>query len=122
VQHLTILPDMKSRLLLETESVLKAAQQTGLVRSLTTEMVDNFNFTRNCFYESLRMEPPTSVSGASCFSKDTKIGGINFVKDMGFVIMMFLMHRNPKEWSDPDSFNPDRFDSTSPHAQRPNGG
>ena len=49
VQHLTILPDMKSRLLMETESVLKAADQTGLVRSLTTEMVDNFNFTRNCF-------------------------------------------------------------------------
>lgn len=105
---------MKARLLEETESVLKAAQKTGLIQSLSTEMVDNFNFTRNCFYESLRMEPPTSVSGASCFSKDTKIGGINFVKDMGFVIMMFLMHRNPKEWSDPETFNPDRFDLTSP--------
>jgi cytochrome P450 len=68
------------------------------------------------------MEPPTSVSGASSFSKDTKIGGINFVKDMGFVILMFLMHRDSKEWSFPDSFIPDRFDSTSPYAKRPNGG
>jgi cytochrome P450 len=79
-------------------------------------MVDGFTFTRNCFYESLRMEAPTSVSGASCFSKDTRICGVNFAKDLGFVIMIFLMHRDPKEWSFPDSFIPDRFEAISPYA------
>ena len=122
VQHLTLLPDMKKRLLAETEPVLRQAEQTGLVRSLTTEMVDGFTFTSNCFYESLRMEPPTSVSGAACFSKDTRICGVNFAKDLGFVIMIFLMHRDRKEWMDPDAFIPDRFDSSSPHSQRPDGG
>ena len=35
--------------------------------------------------------------------------------------MMFIMHKDPREWINPDSFIPDRFDSNSPFALKPDG-
>lgn len=117
VQRLIIDPELKKRLIQETEPEMLKAKD--LVEGLTTEVVENFNFTRNCFYETLRMEPPTPVSGAACFSSDVTIGDVTFPKDMGFVICMFLMHMDKTEWIFPTSFIPDRFDSTSPYFLRP---
>ena len=31
------------------------------------------------------------------------------------------MHKSPKEWIEPQTFNPDRFDHTSPYFKRPDG-
>ena len=119
IQHLIEEPDMKKRLLDETEAVLLEAEKTNLVEGLTAEMVENFNFTRNCFYEALRMDAPTSVSGAASFSEDVKIGKVNFTKDIGFTLMIFLMHMDPDEWIFPKQFLPDRFDSNSEYYLRP---
>lgn len=69
----------------------------------------------------MRFEPPTSVSGASCFSEDVSIGGINFEKNLGFVLMIFVMHKDSNEWINPEAFIPDRFDSNSAFALRPDG-
>jgi cytochrome P450 len=78
VQHLTAKPDLQKRLIEETESYLVGAEREGIVAGLTSEITENFNFTRNCFYESLRLDPPTSVSGAACFLQDVKIGNVTF--------------------------------------------
>ena len=43
------------------------------------------------------MDPPAAVSGAACFSDNVKIGKVNFPKDLGFVLMIFLMHMDPTE-------------------------
>lgn len=119
VQQLTIQPDLKKKLIEETEPVITEAEKTDIVKGLTTEKVDDFNFTRNCFYESLRCDPPTTVSGAACFMEDVKIGKVVFPKNLGFVLCIFMMHMDASEWVYPTSFIPDRFDSTSPYFLRP---
>lgn len=35
---------------------------------LTLEVVDDFDYIRACFNESMRKEPPAFISAASCFS------------------------------------------------------
>lgn len=119
VQNVILAPDLKQRVIKETESAILSAASTDIVKGLTAEIVDNFNFTRNCFYEALRLDPPTACSGAACFNEDVKIGKVEFPKEMGFVICMWLMHLDPTEWFCPESFIPDRFDSDSPYFLRP---
>jgi len=67
------------------------------------------------------MEPPSTVSGASCFIDDVTIGNVTFPKDLGFILLFWVMHMDPTEWAYPTSFIPDRFDSTSPYFKRPDG-
>jgi cytochrome P450 len=112
---------MQERLLAETYYVIEQATKAGLVENLTSELVENFNFTRNCWFESLRLVPPTSVSGAACFSEDTTIGKVRIEKDLGFIVSMFAMHMDPTEWINPEAFLPDRFDPTHALSLRPDG-
>lgn len=67
---------MQERLLAETYYVIEQATKAGLVENLTSELVENFNFTRNCWFESLRLVPPASMSSLACFSEDTTIGKV----------------------------------------------
>ena len=54
-------------------------------------------------------------------TKDITSGGFRIRKGDKFVISMFHLSKNAKEWIDPDRFAPERFDPKSPLFLTPSG-
>ena len=71
--------------------------------------------------ESLRHNPPASGTSTCRFSKSVKIGKVTFTPDDFFIVNLDSIHHDPKEWCDPQVYNPDRFDPESPLFKRPDG-
>jgi cytochrome P450 len=84
------------------------------------EKVEDLRYFINCFYESLRLEPPTVTSGA-IFTEPQSILGVNIRKGDLFVINIQQMHHDEREWIEPESFIPERFDHSSKYYLRPDG-
>lgn len=58
--------------------------------------------------ESMRLYPPVPVM-TRVTSEDIEIGGTHLPKPTLIVIPIYAVHRHRLLWSDPDSFDPDRF-------------
>jgi len=109
IQYLCLNPTVKTRLLAEITPVLHEIKH-DIRNNLEWEKIKDFEFTRNCFYETLRIAPPAPMSGTLCFLKDTTIQNITFKAGMAFWLNFTAMHHWPSEWQSPDEFSPDRFD------------
>jgi cytochrome P450 len=64
-----------------------------------------------CFNESLRMQPPVYTSSLIQMTKDVTAGGLKIRKGDAVSIDMWRLANNPKEFIEPQSFIPERFDS-----------
>ena len=42
-------------------------------------------------------------------TKDTELGGVFIPKGTNVIISLYELHRNPKFWNEPDTFDPERF-------------
>lgn len=84
-------------------------------------MAEEFELTRNYFYESLRIEPPVPVTSTNTMSEDCKIGNVKFRANDIFMVMVYNIHHDKKEWHSPEKFIPDRFDCSSEYFKRPDG-
>ncbi len=71
--------------------------------------------------ESLRIEPPVNFSTLCMMSEDTQVGKYTFKEGTAFIINMFDIHRNPKEWIEPEKYIPERFDPESKYYLTPGG-
>lgn len=121
--YLTQNPGIKAKVLAEVGPTIEnLAKKDNLVNGLTTDCVEDFSYLRNCWYEAMRLEPPTPVSINGVFIRPTVIGGVTFDANTTFSTNFNAIHRDPKEWIDPDKFMPERFDSNHPLFKRPNGG
>ena len=47
--------------------------------------------------------------------------GIDFTPSTGFSINFEAIHKDPREWVDPEKYEPDRFNPASPMYLRPDG-
>ena len=88
---------------------------------MTSEVVEELDYLKMCYSEVLRYDSPIPTSTTSCFSKDINVGGVIFKKGTAFFICIADLHRSEKEWIDPDTFNPDRFDPSSKYFKRSDG-
>ncbi|XP_036028238.1 cytochrome P450 3A13-like [Onychomys torridus] len=99
---LAIHPDVQKKLQHEIDAVLpnKApATYETLVEMEYLDMVVN---------ETMRLYPVTSrVNRLS--KKDAEINGVLIPKGTVVVIPIFVLHRDPKYWPDPEEFRPERF-------------
>lgn len=87
----------------------------------TYESVEQMRYFVQCFYESLRIEPPSVASGG-IFTQAQTIGGkVNIRKGDLFIINIQQIHHDREEWREPERFIPERFDSSSPYYLRPDG-
>jgi cytochrome P450 len=59
--------------------------------------------------ESLRLYPPIHV-GNRCVKEPVEVSGCPVERGSRLMYSIFLAHRHPEHWKDPDAFRPDRFD------------
>ncbi|CDW81283.1 cytochrome family subfamily polypeptide 55 precursor [Stylonychia lemnae] len=80
-----------------------------------------YPFTEQIILESLRIDPPVTMSTPHYFVEDTIINGVKVHKDSQWHINMTALHHNPNEWREPEKFIPERFDPESEYYLTPSG-
>jgi cytochrome P450 len=77
-------------------------------RISTVEDIPKLEYTEKVFRESMRLYPPAWTIGRRVIN-DYKVD--KYIIPAGAIILMsqYVMHRNPRYFSDPDSFHPDRW-------------
>lgn len=82
------------------------------VANISSEMslndYSNLKYLEYFIKESLRLYPPVPYISRKTV-KETKVGKLLLAKDTEIAIHIFDIHRDPKQFPDPEKFDPDRF-------------
>lgn len=96
-------PEKKEKLKQEIKEVLKSATpQFADIQKLT--------YTNQVIQETLRLYPPAWIVGRQAKEKD-EIDGYFIAKNTQIVLPIWVIHRHPDLWENPQSFQPERFES-----------
>ncbi|WP_414545791.1 cytochrome P450 [Nostoc sp. CCY0012] len=79
-----------------------------LARLPTLEDLGQLVYTQQVIKESMRLYPPVSIMGREA-AVDTHIGGYEIPQGMSIMISQWVMHRHPKYFADPETFQPERW-------------
>ena len=85
-----------------------------ILGKMSYEDVENLDYVRMCYQESMRFEAPLAGTATSKFSRDVSINGVDFHRGEAFFVMIYFVHRDPAQWHHPDRFIPERFDCQNP--------
>ena len=69
----------------------------------------------------MRIEAPVRTSTLLTLTEPLNIKGYNIKKGQVILIPFVHLHHNPKEWQEPQSFIPERFDPQSSYYLTPEG-
>ncbi|KAF7689170.1 cytochrome P450 3A27-like isoform X5 [Silurus meridionalis] len=72
------------------------------------DMMMNMDYLDAALNESLRLYPVAYRLERVC-KKTVEIKGVIIPKDTAIFIPTYTLHRDPEYWTDPDTFNPERF-------------
>ncbi|KAK1436615.1 hypothetical protein QVD17_02397 [Tagetes erecta] len=102
-------------LLLNHPQVLKKAQAEmdrviGNNRLVEESDMPNLPYLRCIINETLRLCPTTPLLAPHESSHDCVIGGYNIPRGTMLIINQWSIHHDPKVWTDPEKFNPERFE------------
>jgi cytochrome P450 len=98
-------PEVSRRLAAEVEDVL-----AGRPPSLAD--LKRLEYTTMVIEEAMRLYPPAWVLERQAVGPD-EVGGFSIPKSSIVGISPFILHRNPALYSNPEGFDPDRFDNTT---------
>lgn len=105
-------PAVEARLHAELDSVLDG-------RDAAMDDVPKLEWTRAVVAESMRLFPPAWTMGRRAI-EDHVIGGHTIAKGSLVILSQWVVHRDPRWWSDPESFTPERwFSPSASSAARP---
>ncbi|HZA10898.1 cytochrome P450 [Mycobacterium sp.] len=93
-------PDIQNRVLAEVAELGD--------RQLTPDDVSSLGFTVQVLNEALRLCPPAPIT-VRLAMKDIAVDGYRVPAGTLVVVGIYAMHRDPKLWTDPLTFDPDRF-------------
>ncbi|MEZ4680928.1 MAG: cytochrome P450 [Caldilineaceae bacterium] len=65
-------------------------------------------YTRMVIEESLRLYPPAWTIGRQSIQPDV-IGGYTMPAKANLIVPIYVIHRDPRWWPDPERFDPERF-------------
>jgi cytochrome P450 len=94
-------PDAEARLHDELDRVLGA-------RMPNAADVAELKWTRMVIEESLRLYPPAHTISRTAIAED-RIGGVRVPPGALITISIYVTHRNPNLWPEPERFDPERF-------------
>jgi cytochrome P450 len=94
-------PEARTRLYDEVDEVLAG-------RLPTLEDADRLPWTRAVVHETLRLYPPVWITGRRA-EHDDVIDGVHIPAGAHVAILIYLTHRDPDVWPNPEGFDPQRF-------------
>jgi cytochrome P450 len=94
-------PDVARRLRAELASVLAG-------RTPTVDDLPRLSYTRMVLEEAMRLYPPAWLIGRSPRADD-EIAGYRIPAGSGVFLCVYLTHRHPAFWENPEGFDPSRF-------------
>ena len=103
-------PRVESRLHAEIDAAAHVPAPT------LTEM-EELRYTRQVIDESLRLYPPGWVLSRRTIEADV-LGGYPVPAGTNVLLPLYLLHRHPQFWKNPEAFEPERF-APEHEAQRP---
>ncbi|KDP29948.1 hypothetical protein JCGZ_18517 [Jatropha curcas] len=101
-------------LILNNPNVLKKAKQElythiGQDRQVQDSDVKNLVYLQAIVKEALRLYPPGPVSVPRECIKDCSVGGYHIPAGTRLIVNISRIHRDPRVWSNPSEFEPERF-------------
>ncbi|HEX8422351.1 MAG TPA: cytochrome P450 [Pyrinomonadaceae bacterium] len=99
---LSLHPEVEAKLHAELEAVL-LGRATPAVADLP-----RLTYTRMVVEEALRLYPPAWVIGRTAIHDD-EIGGYRIKAGSEIIMCLYVTHRHPEFWDEPDKFDPERF-------------
>jgi cytochrome P450 len=118
-------PEVESLLHAEIDRVLGDDKPKGLSpregvspRVPTVEDVPKLEWTRAIVAESMRLFPPAWTMGRRVLETQN-IGGHKIEKGALVILSQFVVHRDPRWWPAPESFQPSRWIPGSTSSARP---
>ncbi|KAI8138513.1 cytochrome P450 [Fennellomyces sp. T-0311] len=75
----------------------------------TVEQMQQMTYINMVIKEVLRISGPADALISRVATKDTELGGVFVPKGTLVSVSITELHRNPKVWENPDTFDPERF-------------
>jgi cytochrome P450 len=69
---------------------------------------DALPYTGAVLHEALRLYPPSWINSRRAL-EDLELGGRRVKKGENVAVLLYLVHRDPRHWPEPERFDPDRF-------------
>jgi cytochrome P450 len=95
-------PEIEERLCAELAHVLGG-------RPAMTADLPRLPYLKQVVQESMRLYPPVWGIARKC-TEETEFGAYRVPRNAYIAITMYVLHRHPQYWPDPERFDPERFD------------
>jgi len=94
------------------DAALQARLREHLARfgpgPLTHADLGRMDFAQRCLYEAMRLHPPVPMAMRRTI-RATELGGLRIPAHTVLHLPMMVNQRDPRWWTDPGTFDPDRF-------------
>lgn len=94
-------PEVEAKMRAELDRVLGG-------RAPTFADLAELKYTRMVFEEAMRLYPPAHTISRTAIGEDW-IGGVRIPPGAVMIINIYVTHRNPTLWPEPENFDPERF-------------
>ncbi|MHB1872697.1 MAG: cytochrome P450 [Steroidobacteraceae bacterium] len=105
-------PGVEAKLHAELDRLPEAA-----LRAPSLGQAEQLTYTRQVIDEALRLYPPGWLLSRRTIGPDV-LSGYQIPSGANVLLPLYLLHRHPRYWRDPDAFIPERFASEQ-EAERP---
>lgn len=96
-------PDIRARVVAEIDAAVGD-------RMPTTADLPKLGYVKQVIFESMRLISPIWAVARNCVESDTLGRGLAIEPGTRIMHMIWLTHRHPEFWPDPERFDPDRFE------------
>ena len=98
--------------------LLSASQENLEGKDPSFEQLRNMGYSLQVIEEVMRLYPPAWITDREPL-EDEVFEEIPIKKGLDIICLIYSLHRNPKYWSNPEEFDPERFNTENKKLQVP---